>query len=77
MKKFKYLKPTNDALIAWAEMLEDMAKMIIIATVPALIILDTELKYGIIGTILVLSCAILLILAGLILRNIKHNKEEK
>lgn len=77
MRKHKYIKLTGDVLTAWAEMLEDMAKMVFVAIVPTLIFFDTKLKYGIIGTALMLGCAFLLVFFGLILRNIKHNNEKE
>ena len=77
MGKNKCIKITDDALIAWAEMLEDMAKMVFVAIAPTLIVLDTKLKDSIINSLALAGFAILLLFLGLVLRNVKHNRKEK
>lgn len=76
MEKGKCVTLTDDALIAWAEMLEDMAKMVFVAIPPTLIVLETELKDSIINAISLGIFGTFLVFAGLILRNIKQNRKE-
>lgn len=77
MEKSKCVTLTDDALIAWAEMLEDMAKMVFVAIAPTLIVLDTKLKDSIISSLALVGFATLLLFLGLVLRNIKQNRKEK